>query len=55
MFALKGVLNIQLGEDEEYVLESGDSLYFPSTLPHRWQNAAGRETRLLWINTRPTF
>jgi len=32
-----------------------DALTFPSILPHRWRNDASWETRLLWINTPPTF
>lgn len=55
MFLLEGSLRVLLGEDEEYTLLPGDSLYFPSSLPHRWLNAADTETRLLWINTPPTF
>ena len=34
---------------------AGDALTFPSTLPHRWRNDARGESRLLWINTPPTF
>jgi DNA-binding transcriptional MerR regulator/quercetin dioxygenase-like cupin family protein len=55
MFLLEGSLRVSLGEDEEYTLLPGDALYFPSSLPHRWVNVAATETRLLWINTPPTF
>ena len=55
MFVLDGGLTVWLGDDERYRLSTGDALSFPSTLPHRWRNDAGRETRLLWINTPPTF
>jgi DNA-binding transcriptional MerR regulator/quercetin dioxygenase-like cupin family protein len=55
MFLLEGSLRVSLGEDEEYTLLPGDALYFPSSLPHRWSNVAATETRLLWINTPPTF
>lgn len=54
MFVLDGDLTVWLGDKERYRLSTGDALSFPSTLPHRWRNA-GRETRLLWINTPPTF
>jgi mannose-6-phosphate isomerase-like protein (cupin superfamily) len=46
---------VWLGADEHYQLAEGDALTFPSTLPHRWRNEASGETRLLWINTPPTF
>ena len=55
MFVLDGWLTVWLGERERYRLDSGDALTFPSTLPHRWRNRADGETRLLWINTPPTF
>jgi DNA-binding transcriptional MerR regulator/quercetin dioxygenase-like cupin family protein len=55
MFVLDGGLTVWVGENERYRLRPGDSLTFPSTLPHRWRNRADGETRLLWINTPPTF
>jgi DNA-binding transcriptional MerR regulator/quercetin dioxygenase-like cupin family protein len=55
LFLLSGALTVWLGESEHYQLREGDALSFPSTLPHRWRNEASGETRLLWINTPPTF
>ncbi len=55
IFVLAGTLTIWLGDLESYRLDEGDSLTFPSPMPHRWRNDASRETRLLWINTPPTF
>jgi DNA-binding transcriptional MerR regulator/mannose-6-phosphate isomerase-like protein (cupin superfamily) len=55
MFVLEGALTVWLGPHERYRLRMGDSMTFPSTLPHRWRNRADGETRLLWINTPPTF
>jgi DNA-binding transcriptional MerR regulator/quercetin dioxygenase-like cupin family protein len=55
LFLLSGTLTVWLGESEHYQLREGDALSFPSTLQHRWRNEASRETRLLWINTPPTF
>jgi DNA-binding transcriptional MerR regulator/quercetin dioxygenase-like cupin family protein len=55
LFLLSGALTVWLGDSERYQLELGDALSFPSTLPHRWRNEASGETRLLWINTPPTF
>jgi len=56
LYLLSGALTVWIGEDETYHLtRAGDALSFPSTLPHRWRNDAGGETRLLWINTPPTF
>jgi DNA-binding transcriptional MerR regulator/quercetin dioxygenase-like cupin family protein len=55
IFVLEGALRVWLGADEVYRLRRGDALTFPSILPHRWRNEASGETRLLWINTPPTF
>jgi DNA-binding transcriptional MerR regulator len=55
LFVLAGSLTVWVGDEERYRLAEGDALVFPSTLPHRWRNDASRETRLLWINTPPTF
>ncbi len=56
LYLLSGALTVTVGADETYELRApGDALCFPSTLPHRWRNDAAGETRLLWINTPPTF
>ena len=55
LFVLDGAVTVWIGPAECHDLASGDALHFPSTLPHRWRNAASGETRLLWINTPPTF
>lgn len=55
VFILRGNLEVWLDEREHYLLAAGDCLYFPSTLPHRWQNPGPERTELLWVNTPPTF
>ena len=56
LYLLSGAMTVWVGDDETYRLtDPGDALSFPSTLPHRWRNDARGETRLLWINTPPTF
>ncbi|HEX2766745.1 MAG TPA: MerR family transcriptional regulator [Candidatus Limnocylindria bacterium] len=56
LYLLSGAVTVWVGEDECYALDrEGDALTFPSTLPHRWRNDARGESRLLWINTPPTF
>lgn len=55
MYLLAGALAVWLGEDEHYELDPGDALTFPSTLAHRVQALGPGETRLIWINTPPTF
>ena len=55
VYVLEGEVTFWVGTHERYRLQAGDSLSFPSTLPHRWRSGASGETRLLWINTPPTF
>lgn len=56
LYLLSGAVTVWVGDEERYSLDrAGDALSFPSTLPHRWRNDAGGESRLLWINTPPTF
>ena len=55
IYMLSGKFEIWLDETERYVLESGDSLYFPSTRSHRWGCVGEEEAVLLWINSPPTF
>ena len=56
LYLLAGAVTVWVGDRERYRLRGpGDALTFPSTLPHRWRNDARGETRLLWINTPPTF
>jgi len=49
-----GQLFIELKGEATYSLEPGDTLYFPSTIPHRWW-AGHEDTRAFWVNTPPTF
>ena len=54
LYVLRGTLHISL-EEEKYLLKTGDSFYFESSLPHRWDNPGRSETWVLWVNTPPTF
>lgn len=55
LHVLRGEFEIWLNNGEHYRLKAGDSLYFESSIPHRWKNPGRTETSLLWINTPPTF
>jgi DNA-binding transcriptional MerR regulator len=54
LHVLQGELHISVAE-AEYRLKAGDSFYFESATPHRWFNPGRTETRVLWVNTPPTF
>lgn len=51
---LTGRLKVWVGS-ETYLLNAGDSIAFPSTVPHRMANAADEVTEYIWIDTPKTF
>jgi len=53
-FVLQGELELTI-EDVTYHLTPGDSFYFRSELRHRYYNPGDVTTRVLWVNTPPTF
>jgi transcriptional regulator with XRE-family HTH domain len=53
-YVLEGTLEITIGT-KVYLLEEGDSIFFPSELPHGYRNPGKTVARILWINTPPTF
>ena len=55
LHVLRGEFEIWLNKSEHYRLKPGDSLYFESSIPHRWKNPGRKETWVLWVNTPPTF
>ena len=55
LHVLRGEFEIWLNSTEHYRLKTGDSLYFESSMPHRWRNPGRTEAWLLWVNTPPTF
>jgi quercetin dioxygenase-like cupin family protein/DNA-binding XRE family transcriptional regulator len=55
LYIIQGKLEISLDDGQSFRLHSGDSFYFESNTPHRWANPGKTETRILWINTPPTF
>jgi DNA-binding transcriptional MerR regulator/quercetin dioxygenase-like cupin family protein len=55
LHVLRGEFEIWLNKGERYLLKSGDSLYFESSMPHRWKNPGRTESWILWVNTPPTF
>jgi DNA-binding transcriptional MerR regulator/quercetin dioxygenase-like cupin family protein len=55
MFVLQGRVAVWLDELEHHELGPGDALTFPSSLPHRFVALGVEETRILWVNTPPTF
>ncbi|HEV2677065.1 MAG TPA: cupin domain-containing protein [Aliidongia sp.] len=51
-FVLEGTLELRV-EGRTWQLESGDSFRFASDRPHRFGNAGGTATLVLWVNVTP--
>lgn len=47
-FILAGTLELIL-EEKAYVLKPGDSVYFDSSVPHRWKSVGKRKAVGLWV------
>ena len=50
IYLLSGQLAFWIDEQEQYLLQAGDSLYFLSTQLHRWRNEGDTPATVLWIN-----
>jgi len=55
IYVLAGQLLITVDDDEPYLLNQGESIYFRSSLKHAWSNPGHTVTILMWVNTPPTF
>jgi transcriptional regulator with XRE-family HTH domain len=53
-YVLEGRLELTLC-DQRYLLAAGDSFHFASDLPHSYRNPGRVCTRVLWVNSPPTF
>jgi len=51
---LSGRLKVWVG-DEIHFLDPGDSIWYPSTIPHRMENVADGPTEYIWIDTPKSF
>lgn len=51
---IKGKLSVKM-ENNEYILSEGDSIYFDSTIPHRYVNVGDTVCESVWAMTPPSF
>lgn len=54
VYVLKGQIEITVGQ-KSFILNQDDSALYNSNIPHRWKNTFDGETKLIWVNTPPTF
>jgi DNA-binding transcriptional MerR regulator/quercetin dioxygenase-like cupin family protein len=55
IYILDGTFSITIDGEETHELAQGDSIYFESRRPHSWWNPGSAETRVLWVNTPPSY
>ncbi len=53
-FVISGEVDIEV-DGKIYLLRAGDSAFFPSSLAHGYYNKGKQITRILWVNTPPSF
>jgi transcriptional regulator with XRE-family HTH domain len=54
-YVQSGQLEIWIGDDRHFVLNEGDSIGFPSRLPHRYRNPGTIEAVIIWAISPPSF
>ncbi|WP_226669623.1 cupin domain-containing protein [Metabacillus litoralis] len=53
-FVLEGKIKMYL-DNEEYILETGDSVKIPSYMKHKWENSFEKTASILFSVTPPSF
>lgn len=53
-FVITGEVDLEVA-GTVYKLGAGDSFFFPSSLEHGYRNKGKQVTRILWVNTPPSF
>ncbi len=54
VMVLNGKLEVTLAE-KKYVIQSGDTIYFNSYVPHKFRNVHKGVTKVVWVDNPPTF
>lgn len=47
-YVIEGEIEVQV-ENDRYLLEEGDTIYFKSTKPHRFHNFTNKPSRGIWV------
>jgi transcriptional regulator with XRE-family HTH domain len=53
-FVIEGRIKVYL-DDQEYLLETGDSVRIPSHMKHKWENHSDQKAAILFSVTPPSF
>ncbi|UTR11997.1 XRE family transcriptional regulator [Evansella sp. LMS18] len=53
-YVIEGVVLFTV-EEKEYLVKAGDSIHFPSDIPHQWENPLNTEAKVLCVLTPVLF
>lgn len=54
VYVLEGAIIVDVG-GTEYLVKAGDSIHYPSSIPHVWRNPLKQNSKLLTVLTPPIF
>ena len=54
-YVIEGEVEVLLNETEVYRLSTGDVIYYPSHIPHKWKNVGETMARVLSTGTPASF
>lgn len=54
IYVISGAVIVTLG-GEDYLVEAGDTMHYPSNIPHQWRNPLKQKTKLLSTTSSPIF
>jgi transcriptional regulator with XRE-family HTH domain len=46
---LAGAIEVEIADEGLFTVRTGDTLYYPGTLPHRWRGVGGEQVRALFV------
>jgi DNA-binding transcriptional MerR regulator/quercetin dioxygenase-like cupin family protein len=55
VYVLEGDLDVRLATGQRFKVRPGESLFYPSTIAHEWDNTGSVPVRFLWVATPPTY
>jgi DNA-binding transcriptional MerR regulator/quercetin dioxygenase-like cupin family protein len=50
LFVLRGTVEMELNNEEIFILKPQSSLYFKSSAAHRWRNAGSETAEIIWVH-----
>jgi DNA-binding transcriptional MerR regulator len=55
ILVMEGELDVRLATGQRFKVRAGESLFYPSTIEHEWDNTGSVPVRFLYVATPPTY